>query len=310
VAPFGIATIANSGGEGGRSMGAMHWAQTANYGVLPNPVLPNTFLAQTFDLDDPFGNITCYKAHCCNPPACVDNTSIPACHSCFGPGQYCDLIRKANFYMGPIHPRDKLPSGQRIAKAAAVIAYQKAGPYTGPTISGCKVLTGATNQITINFNNTLLGSDQVLVQDYSKTGMSAMQVLTNSSLFCVQTGGNGDQCLDDGTGHSLPYSGAFDDQKMTWQEVDISSASSTSITVDLAKSNGVAFAIRYAWDGECCSPEFTKDGSPCPPGSCPLMSKLTGHPGNPFFAKIVNGKCECLAPQTCDESMINEQFVI
>ena len=58
LAPFGVATIANSGTEGGNSVGAMHWAQTANYGVLPNPAMPNTFLGQTFDLDDPFGNIT------------------------------------------------------------------------------------------------------------------------------------------------------------------------------------------------------------------------------------------------------------
>ena len=27
-------------------MGAMRWAQTVNYGVLPAPTLPNTFLAQ------------------------------------------------------------------------------------------------------------------------------------------------------------------------------------------------------------------------------------------------------------------------
>jgi len=300
LAPFGIATIANSGTEGGRSVGAMHWAQTANYGVLPNPVMPNTFLAQTFDLNDPFSNITCYHSGCCNPPACIDNTSIPACHSCFGEGQYCDLIRQANFYMGPIHPRDKTPSGKRLAKAASVIAYNKPGPYTGPTISGCSV---SGTKITVHFNATILGSDEVIVQDYSKTLKSGMQVLTNSSMFCMQLGGPG--CRDDGTGHSVD--GKFDDK--TWQEVDIVSASATSLTVDLTQSSGVAFAIRYGWDGDCCSQDHGKDGSQCPPASCPVMSKTTGHPANPFVAKIVNGKCECLAPQVCDEGG-NEQVVV
>jgi hypothetical protein len=33
-------------------MGAMRMAQTASYGFLPNPEMPNTFLAQAYDLDD------------------------------------------------------------------------------------------------------------------------------------------------------------------------------------------------------------------------------------------------------------------
>ena len=32
--------------------GAMRWSQTANYGVLPNEALPNTFVTQAYDLDD------------------------------------------------------------------------------------------------------------------------------------------------------------------------------------------------------------------------------------------------------------------
>merc|ERR1712124_128069 len=112
-----------------------------------------------------------------------------------------------------------LPSGKRIAKAASVIAYNKPGPYTGPTISGCSATDG---KITVHFNSTILGSDEVVVKDYSKTMKSAMQVLTNSSLFCMQTSKDG--CLDDGTGHPTPYTGKFDDSS-TWQEVDIISAS-------------------------------------------------------------------------------------
>ena len=46
VAPFGLVTLAPSGSEGGNDIGTMRWAQTAGYGVVPNPAMPNTFLAQ------------------------------------------------------------------------------------------------------------------------------------------------------------------------------------------------------------------------------------------------------------------------
>lgn len=35
-APFGLVVLPGSGSEGGANMGAMNWAQTANYGVTPN----------------------------------------------------------------------------------------------------------------------------------------------------------------------------------------------------------------------------------------------------------------------------------
>ena len=46
LAPFGLVTLAPSGTEGGNDMGTMRWAQTGGYGVLPNPAMPRTFLAQ------------------------------------------------------------------------------------------------------------------------------------------------------------------------------------------------------------------------------------------------------------------------
>jgi hypothetical protein len=45
-APFGVVTLAPSVGEGGADLPSMRWAQTASYGVLPNPAMPNTFVAQ------------------------------------------------------------------------------------------------------------------------------------------------------------------------------------------------------------------------------------------------------------------------
>ena len=49
TAPFGVVTIAPSGAEGaGNHLSAFRWAQTANYGVLPNPAMPNTYVAQAY----------------------------------------------------------------------------------------------------------------------------------------------------------------------------------------------------------------------------------------------------------------------
>ena len=48
-APFGLVTIAPGGSEGaGYHLSAFRWAQTANFGALPNPLMPNTFAAQAY----------------------------------------------------------------------------------------------------------------------------------------------------------------------------------------------------------------------------------------------------------------------
>ena len=38
---------------------------------------------------------------------------------------------------------------------------------------------------------------------------------------------------------------------------------------------------------------------PCPPNSCPIRSWNSTLPAAPFYAKIVDGKCKCTAPQVC-----------
>ena len=53
-APFGVVTLAAGGSEGfGQNMAGMRWSQTGNYGVLPSAAMPNTFLAQAFDIGEP-----------------------------------------------------------------------------------------------------------------------------------------------------------------------------------------------------------------------------------------------------------------
>ena len=50
LAPFGVATLASGGSEGGNDIGGMRWSQTSNYGTLPSPAIPNSFLAHAYDL--------------------------------------------------------------------------------------------------------------------------------------------------------------------------------------------------------------------------------------------------------------------
>jgi sialate O-acetylesterase len=94
---FGIATLAAGGSEGnGVHMAGMRWSQTANYGVWPNPAMPNTFGAQVYDLGDPWaaagdGNVPFMntstgkpsepeRLNCCFPPMAWENsTGTPGC---------------------------------------------------------------------------------------------------------------------------------------------------------------------------------------------------------------------------------------
>ena len=79
-APFGVVTLAASGTEGGADISAMRVAQAGSHASLPNPDMPNTFLAHAYDLSDPYGNISCYKGGCCdftNP-----NNTHAKCHGC------------------------------------------------------------------------------------------------------------------------------------------------------------------------------------------------------------------------------------
>eukprot|EP00051_Salpingoeca_urceolata_P015083 m.193183 g.193183 ORF g.193183 m.193183 type:complete len:335 (+) comp18286_c0_seq1:1036-2040(+) len=295
-APFGLVTLAPSGSEGGNDIGSMRLAQTAGYGVVPNPAMPNTFLAQAFDLNDPWANISCYHDGCC------PNNFHPKgnCDSCLGPNHYCENLTATNYYMGPIHPRDKKPVGERLAQGAAVVVYGKPGVVTGPTLSGCSV-TG--NTLTVKFNKTLLGHDSIKVQDYPRQyNASKFDVLLNASMFCFQTTGRGGSawCMDDGFGGPSPGQAAHGDFDKVWVPVDIvGAASDNTITVSLEKSGGVIYGIRYGMVGDCCS-EYAPTADPCPVASCPLMGS-SGLPVNPFLARVEQNKCKCMPPQVCDE---------
>ena len=48
-------------------MAYFRWSQTSNYGRVPNPKLPNTFLASGFDLGDPWAEGASYDQNCSRP---------------------------------------------------------------------------------------------------------------------------------------------------------------------------------------------------------------------------------------------------
>ena len=198
-APFGLVVLPGSGSEGGPNMGAMNWAQTANYGVTPNPAMPNVFSAQAYDLNDPWGDKSCYGMQCC-----WNNYNATACTSAltkkgFKPTDcvnYCSILQGTNVYMGGIHPRIKKPVGYRLAAAAIATVYNVSGAYTGPTIAGCDV-SGA--KLTVKMDPTLLAGGSVTIQANYNRSQSPFQVLTNASLFCTEAMVRCSKFIENGT---------------------------------------------------------------------------------------------------------------
>jgi hypothetical protein len=208
-------------------------------------------------------------------------------------------------YMGPIHPRDKKPVGVRLAQTAGVTVYGLPGPFTGPTISGCRVSADNTT-VTVTFDAKLLDGDSVQVQPYppayNDVANSAMAVLVDPNGFCFQASPDrSGKCMDDGSGSAS----VNQTDRGPWVYVDIAEATTTSITVNLTRATQHAgaqgvFGIRYTMDDVTCCQYYAPTSEPCNVGSCPLMGKTSGLPANPFMARIVDGKCECIPPQVCD----------
>ena len=95
------------------------------------------------------------------------------------------------------------------------------------------------------------------------------------------------------------------------------SASTTTAVVDFSRTEMVGrtpLAIRLGWPlgigshgspSDTCCPTAALHARPgngaCLPGNCPLYSGASELPANPFFAVVLDGKCRCPSPQTCDE---------
>ena len=92
-------------------------------------------------------------------------------------------------FMGGIHPRLKRPVGRRLAVAAAALLAKKI-PLTGPTISGCRHTTSkgnGTGSLTLQFNLTLLGTDDVVVRQFNNDMSSWSGVDSLTAMICAST---------------------------------------------------------------------------------------------------------------------------
>jgi hypothetical protein len=211
--------------------------------------------------------------------------------------------------MGQVHPRAKGIVGRRLAQAAFATVYGGQVPAQGPVLSGCSV-AGATLTITLN---TSMGE--------AATWAEGTSVAAENTALYVLAAPNAlpDNAADNHHGPSWqdyggPYASGHELGVAGWIPVDARVAGDgRSLTVDLGALKGAApTAVRYAtgtggWGAPfltrmCCGPTVDAGAEPCAPDSCPLRSAGEGHlPGVPFVARITAaGKCQCLAPATCD----------
>ncbi len=308
-APFGIVTLADSTDEGfGCNVPQMHWAQTANVGYAPNEHLPGTFLATAHDLPDPWDD-DCDKGAAC----CVD-TGAPPDARC---GPHRGWLAQTGAYPGvsepvtpshgfTIHPRTKYQVGARLAQAAWARVYGHTEvAWTGPVLGGCAVATSASGErvLRIRFNRTLLGADAVALRPYNRS--------ERASVTWVKVGA---PVPGDGSSNWVYENrAAWWGDDGSWHNVDIALLPD-GLTIEAALPEGEVTAVQYGHlsprghpqnghDKICCGDrDFKLD--PCPPESCPISLRDGGLPAMPFHAAIVDGKCKCFAPQTCDEDVV------
>lgn len=322
--PIGIATMHYGSAEGSpMNVAGSNWAHTANYGVLPNPALPNTFYAANSDIGDPWDCPGCNNQQaCCVPP------SEPLGPTCWGDyrGQWDD---RTPGLMGGIHARTKYEMGKRFAHAAYYGAgyEQQSAPPHGPVISGC-TLAADSSLLTLTFNSTLLRGAPLVVRpnearnaaDANNSETSMTYVLAGADLppecdeghqmskngYSAFEGGN--ECFNAGSTGGTPG----------WVAVQIAAgALPNTVAIDLTKYPSLSgkriTAVRHLWGyAMCCGVrQSTWPGwvsQPCPPYSCPLVINVTSGAGSEvlpavsFIARVTAaGKCQCMLPQACDE---------
>jgi len=288
--PFGIVTLAAGTSEGNtRNMAAMRWAQTCNFGVLPNAACPNTFVAQAFDISDPWESYDCDGQHCSLPdpktgkygPQCADPwTDLSRWDPVMLP--LAPLIRSDTTpnFMGGIHPRIKPPVGSRLAQAFLNgVRGDGSKAFTGPTISGCAVAADAS-AVTVKYDPALLRDEAVAVSPFN-TNTSTWGARDSLTFMACFSSAGGADCLSDKAEQLwLPCAAA-------------AGADGASVVLTVPpppKAGGVLSALRYAWplsdDGDTCCPEalMTSGHMACTPANCPIKLSKSFLPGNPFVS--------------------------
>ena len=316
MAPFGVITIADGTEEGnGLNVYGLHWSQSANYGSLPNPAIPNSWLTLAHDAGDPWDGFGCADDSCCV------ETYIPLGPKCVGDHRGLWSINNTHSFMGYLHPRSKDTMARRLSEQAFATIYDTANASdaltTGPVISGCSV---AGSSLVLSFDADRLKGNAVVV---SKPPVArpmdlalentATYVLVNQSLDMAWLEAN----HHNNEGYDGPYAGGKEMNVRGWVAVMPSAGpAANQVTLDLTPLGGLTpTAVRYGvgaggWGSLvpnfsgcgrlCCGPYVDCRNEPCPPNSCPIKAGPGELPAVPFVAQILAGKCKCVPPQVCD----------
>ena len=119
---------------------------------------------------------------------------------------------------GGLHPRPKQTIGRRLALGAAAVAYnQSSVPFTGPKLKNCSVLPDGVHcfpgeaecggnhgpvwsqrQITVNFDEDLLGTDAVLVWPTSPDteGLTMISMYNCLNGTCIESCERNATCVE------------------------------------------------------------------------------------------------------------------
>eukprot|EP01052_Picozoa_sp_SAG31_P053586 SAG31_NODE_13813_length_845_cov_0.754692_1_plen_104_part_10 len=97
--------------------------------------------------------------------------------ACFGWDTPWSLNSTMWYEVSYIHPRAKLAVGTRLASAALALYYDATKQHTLPVLSGCALSADGVS-LTISFNASLLGDDELQVHSWNRSqhGASAMEV--------------------------------------------------------------------------------------------------------------------------------------
>lgn len=261
-APFGLVSLSSHDSEGAKDMASFRWAQQGSMGTVPNKLMPNTFMAHAFDLQDPW------------------NGATGACSTVAGAAMMAGYDCSTPWFMGPsIHPRFKKPVGQRLALGALKAAYQTGDGAVGGTIKGCSL---SPSSLTISFG--MGGARKLQVKSYnqSNVALSATSILAGGKWMPVHiaTGAApGTATL------TIPAGVKPTAVRYGWGGVG---------TGNDPSPNGD--------DVSCCEGDGLNTPClpvSCPLVAPEPKAPFGALPIDPFIAQIVGGKCVCPEPQMC-----------
>lgn len=240
--------------------------------------MPGCFLGQAFDLGDPWAK------------GCMETKA------CFGWDTPWSFNRTCWYEISYIHPRDKAPLGQRLANAALSVHYNRTDVHTQPVISGCS-LTGSASagqRIVVAFDPKRMGKRRVIALILN----IHVPILPNAWKL-IASGWTGDDQLlvqkfdtiQQGASATEVFNTVTNDWTFVHKLLPGENASSFIVVVQPGVSAG---GIRYAWaDNPCCGTN-NRTIKPCPPASCPLITKRTKEPAVPWQATIDARTKQCV----------------